>query len=86
MSNISLWKNVIHNYSSRLASIWVTRPSKYSLTPVNDKLVRAGRIERGGGGRRPSRGGRDQGNLKSCLSLVNAERQVAIASGEKHPE
>jgi hypothetical protein len=75
---------------SRGASIRATRSSRYSLTPLNRKLVRSGRIECViGGGRRLSLSGRDREdrNSRERLSrLVNTERQVAIASGEMYPE
>ena len=47
---------------SRRALIRVTGSSKYSLTPMNVNLVRAGRTEHVGGGCRPSRGGRNRGD------------------------
>src|SRR6266566_530312 len=81
VSNMSRWKNVICKLSSRGASIRATRSSKYSLTPLNQKKVRAGKGERVCGcGRRT---GRDRGDLNPIqrpLRLVNVERQRTIAS------
>src|SRR6266478_592426 len=75
---------------SREASIRATRSSKYSLIPLNRNLESAGRRVRvNGGGRRLSRTGRDGGDWNpslNCSSLVNAERQERIASGEMYPE
>ena len=76
--------------SSRGASIWPTRSSKYSLVPRNQKRVRAGRRKRVDEGTRwLSTSGRDEddSNSKSRFSsLVNAERQATIPSGEIYPE
>src|ERR1700733_1414319 len=82
--SISL-KNIADKWWSRGVSIWAKRSSKYSLTPLNQIIVRAGRIERVGGGEiRVSSSGQDWGdsNRSSSLSrLVNMVRQVTIASG-----
>ena len=75
---------------SRGASIRATRSSKYSMTPLNLKSVRAGRmVSVNGGGRRCSVSGRDCGDLYSTisvLSLVNVERQATIISGGMYPD
>src|SRR6266849_3208417 len=76
---------VMDKSSSRGASIRATRTSKYSLAPLNSMLARLGRIERVIGGRRFSLSGRDRedrNSRESSSSLDNAERQVAIVSGE----
>jgi hypothetical protein len=90
MSNTGWWKNVISKSSSRGASIRAARTSKYSLTPVNFNFVRAGRIKRVRGGT----GlflllGWSVGDLKWMqrdLSFGNADKDLAIVSGEMYPE
>ena len=68
----------------------VTTSSKYSLTPLNRKYARAGRIERFVGGKlRLCESGRDSGdsNLRETASrLDEAQRRATIASGEMYPE
>jgi len=66
------------------------RSSKYSLTPLNMKAVRAGRTVRVGGGGHCDVGFLGNELLDSKLmltdrSLVNVARDAAIASGEIYP-
>ena len=72
--------------SSRGASIWNKRSSKYSLMPRNSNQVRQGRSARVGfrGCWRISGGNpADRKSIRRNLSLVvNAERPVIITSGE----
>ena len=67
-----------------------TRSSRYSPTPLNEKVVRTGRTERVEGGRRLlAWSGQDRGDwnlMESSSRPVNAERAVTIASGEMYPE
>src|SRR5216683_6745133 len=68
-------------------SIRATRSPKYSETPLKSKWVREGRMVRVGGGfSRERRGRGDRNPRNSDSSLVSAERQATIASGEMYPE
>lgn len=84
------WKKVMNKFSSRGTSNRTERSPKYSLTPLNQKSARLGKIDRViRGGRRLSLSGRDREkwkSRKSVLRLANTERQEIIASGEKYPE
>src|SRR6266850_2208144 len=75
---------------SRGASILDMMSSKYSPSPLNHNLVRAGMTTRvSGDGCRFSRTARDRGDRNrssSVLSLVNVDRLATIASGEMYPE
>src|ERR1700684_4298106 len=90
VSNMISLKSAIFMRLSRGASMQVTKSSKYSVTPLNVKLVRTRRAERvEGGGSRLARSGQDRGDLnprERCSMLVNVERTVTIASGGKYPE
>src|SRR6266702_3614273 len=73
--------------SSRGASSWAIRSSKYSLRPQNSNSVREGRAARigGSGYLLLCSGGGGNGNWKSTQrvsSLVNIARPATIASGE----
>jgi hypothetical protein len=76
--------------SSKGVSIRDTRISRYSLTPLNSKRVRPGRVMRvGGGKRRPSWSGREKGvsnPMLTYLRLAITAKPATIASGEMYPE
>src|SRR5579863_5191892 len=90
MSNKSWLKMVTDMYWSKGVSIRATSSSKYSVTPLNTRRERVGRIVRACGSRVClALSGRDQGDRKSResdSSRVRADRQVTIASGEMYPE
>ena len=86
VSNTSWLKSVLVVKSRRGALIMARKSSKYSLSHLNHTSVRTGRIACVSGGRCwLSHSVLDRGNWysrQSSLSLVNADMQVAIASGE----
>ena len=70
--------------------MWAMTTSKYSLSPLNENLLRFVRTDRVGGGRCWCAGsGRDCGDSKRSESdsrRVNVERAVTIISGGMYPE
>ena len=85
-----LIEDAMLNELSRGVSIWATMSSKYSLSPLKESQVRAGRttrVRRGTSRFSLSARGRGDRNLRrSSSSLVNAERQVTNGSGEIYTE
>jgi hypothetical protein len=80
----AVWREVIEEVSIRAKK----KSSKYSLVPWNNSLARVGRpgmTRVNGGGSLFIHSRREAGDANSMLrnsSLVNAERVVAMASGE----
>ena len=90
MSNNSWLKNRMVMWLSKGVSIRDTTTSKYSLLPLKESEVRAGRVTHVNG--RVCRfalsaGDRgDRNRSISSWSLVNVDRVTTIASGEMYPE
>ena len=90
MSNTSWLKNRMVIRLSKGVSIRDTTTSKYSLSPLKESEVRAGRATHViGRGCRLALSAGDRGDRNSSVSswsLVNVDRVMTITSGEMYPE